>query len=302
MDDIGTSAATAGDEIDDTAVLMMFVIVDMAVEDDDARMQVLLPGLEHLGENLLCRPRGVATTVGFLVGGTGVRRVVENEKKKIDGGGERVEFSPEPVSLRAGGLVEGTVENQHEGIAHADRIETAVGKLGKPGEIVWQSDVRVTLEIVISEGGINGNAVITPGFRFRIVDGPIVGIFAGINDVATNRNEGRVLAIDGGDESLTNATVGRLRVGGIVEASVTKSDKTKIERDLKFQGHVIHGIGVSFLSVDSPSEGHGNYSQEKNKQKKDSLDGHISIRVSRLCEGRVNVISGRRVPLVSRLG
>ena len=153
---------------------------------------------------------------------------MQEQKNKIHRGGKAVELAEKPISLRTTGFVEGTVENQHHTIAHANGIEAAVGKLRKTGEVVCQRGVLVPHEVVISERRVDGNTMIAPGFRFGVIHCPVFGIFAGVDDISTHRDESGMLPINGSDQGLAYGGVGGLRVRGVVEASVSKNDKTKV--------------------------------------------------------------------------
>src|ERR1700730_12700091 len=73
-DGIGVGTATAGNEIGDPTVFVALVIMDMAVEHNNARSDVLLQFLQLLPQGLFGAARGVATAKSLFVGRTGVAR------------------------------------------------------------------------------------------------------------------------------------------------------------------------------------------------------------------------------------
>ena len=249
---------------------------------------MLLLLFQHPGERSFCGAGGVAAAIDFFIGGTGVRRMVEDEENKIDCVWKRIELTSQPISLRTGKFVERAIKNQHEAIADADGIEAVVGKLWEAREIVWQRDVGIALEIVVSEDRVDGNIVITPDFSFSVIDGPIVGAVSGVDNVSFDGDERRMFLIDRGDKGLAHGGVSGLCFGRIVEASVTEGDKAKVGGDFQPQGYRIPGRDGDRLLVDAPPVEAGHSDEEKCEEREIALGEHGGNRVTREGGRRVN--------------
>ena len=93
-DRIGVSAAAARDEVGDAAVLVTFIVVHMSGEDHDARAQLLLLFFEISGEFLFRRACAVSATIGLVIGGTGVGRMMQHDEDEIYVGGNVFNLVP----------------------------------------------------------------------------------------------------------------------------------------------------------------------------------------------------------------
>src|SRR5271169_727653 len=84
-DRVSMRSSPASDEIGDSSMLMTFVVMNVPVEHDKTRPDVLLLAFEIIRQHLFGSARGMAASEGFIVGGTGVRRVMEYQENEIDG-------------------------------------------------------------------------------------------------------------------------------------------------------------------------------------------------------------------------
>src|SRR5215831_10818188 len=139
-DGISVSAAAAGYEINDSAVLVALIVVDVAGKDDNARSQHLLPLFKIGGHPLFGWAGAVAAAKCLFVAGTGVRRVVQHNEDECSTGGEMIQPEMQPAALWAFALIKSAVESQHDPVGAAHRIEPATAKGGEPGELVTQRD------------------------------------------------------------------------------------------------------------------------------------------------------------------
>src|SRR5271169_4222207 len=99
------------------------------------------------------------------------------------------------------------------------------------------------MQIVISEHRVDGEFMVSPEGGFRVPDLPVFGIFSGIDDVATDGNEGRVFLIDSRNQGLANGRVSGFRVSRVMEARVSKRNEAKRRRHLLIEDDMIHSAG-----------------------------------------------------------
>jgi len=92
LDGICVSAASSGHEVEHTAVLMAFIVVNMPGEYDEACTRRGLTPLEHLRKVLLWCTRRMSATEKFYTRRTGVRRMMKDNKNEIDVARKRVEL------------------------------------------------------------------------------------------------------------------------------------------------------------------------------------------------------------------
>src|SRR5215470_3598690 len=103
-------AAATRYKISDPTMFVPFIVVDVAGEDHDLRAQFGLFGFEISGEFLFRRSRVVSPAVRLLITRTRIWRVMQNDKDEIGRFGQILDLVAKPVALRAGCLVERTVE------------------------------------------------------------------------------------------------------------------------------------------------------------------------------------------------
>ena len=89
---IGVRASAASHKIGDAAVFVTLVIVDVAVEYNEAGASVLLALLEEFRQLQFFGPRGVPASISFFIRRTRVRRMVEDEENEVDVNGELLEL------------------------------------------------------------------------------------------------------------------------------------------------------------------------------------------------------------------
>src|SRR5208337_1903509 len=235
-DEIGMRAATARDEISDATVLVALVVVNMAVEDDEARACALLVVFQHFSECLLGWPRGMATAKDFQVGGTGVRRMVENEEHKIHVGGKMIELGREPRTLRAGEFVEIAIENEHERIGDPRGIEAIFLEFREALEIIGEGGIQIAVQIVIANRGINRNFAFPPKRGFGVPHLPVLGVVTIQNDVSTDGDKDGIFLGNRGNQRMADFGIGGIGVRGIVEARVAEGDEAEWDGSLKLEG------------------------------------------------------------------
>src|SRR6516162_6899312 len=83
LEEIRGRTPAASNKIGDPVMLLMLVIVDVAVQDNEAGTSVELVLLEHPAKGLFLGSGGM-TTVDVLVRRAGVRRVMKDEENEID--------------------------------------------------------------------------------------------------------------------------------------------------------------------------------------------------------------------------
>src|SRR5579859_6114743 len=118
-------SASAGNEVSDAAVLMPFVVVNVSSDHYEARPGMLLPLLQQLRQRLLGVTSRVSTAKK-LIRRIGVGRMMEDQADEIHIDWQRIEFLNQPLTLRAGGLIERTIEHQQERVSGARRIVAIV--------------------------------------------------------------------------------------------------------------------------------------------------------------------------------
>ena len=89
---IGMRAPSSRHKIGDAAVLVTLVVVDVAIEHDEAGSRVLLPFLEEFRESLFLGPRRVSSSVIFFIRRTGIRWMMEDKEDEVDIRGDLVEL------------------------------------------------------------------------------------------------------------------------------------------------------------------------------------------------------------------
>ena len=89
---IGMRAPSSRHKIGDAAVLVTLVVVDVAIEHDEAGSRVLLPFLEEFREGLFLGPRRVSSSVIFFIRRTGIRGMVEDKEDEVDIRGDLLEL------------------------------------------------------------------------------------------------------------------------------------------------------------------------------------------------------------------
>lgn len=83
------------------------------------------------------------------------------------------------------------------------------------------------MKIVISQRGIYGNLMLSPGSSFGIPNLPIFRILAGVNNVATDGYERRLFIVNGLHQSLPDDGIRRFRIRGIVKSRIAKRNESK---------------------------------------------------------------------------
>jgi len=87
------------------------------------------------------------------------------------------------------------------------------------------------MEIVISQGGINGNSMFLPSRGFRVPNLPVLRIVAGIDNIATDGDEGWFVFVNGLHQSLPDNCIRYFRVRGIVKSGIPKRNESKRSGD-----------------------------------------------------------------------
>jgi len=242
-DQVGMSAAAAGDVVEDAAVFMALVIVDVAVENDNSRAEKFLPFFQKLAEGLFLRTSGVAAAKFFPVGRTGDHRVVKNQEDEVYSWGQSIQLGTEPVTLWAGEFLLRTVQNQHQAVSGAHGVEAALLELWKTSKIIAEGGLQIAFQVVVAEDGVDTDFVLAPERSFRVPDLPVLGNVSRVNDVPTDGNEGGVFLIDRCNQGVTNGGIGGFGVGGVMEARVPKGDKMEGGWHIQFQRDMTGSFG-----------------------------------------------------------
>ena len=141
--------------------------------------------------------------------------------------------------MRGREFFESAIEDQHQTVTHSNGIESASIEIREAGEVISKRGFLVALQVVIAECRINRNIVFKPDFGFGIPDLPILRVFAGVDDVASDRNERGVLLIDGRHEGLADSRIGRFGIGRVVEARITEGNESKLGGGFEGQSYRI---------------------------------------------------------------
>src|SRR5580704_8654720 len=127
-------------KVNNPAVFVALVIMNVAGEYHEAETGLGLALLKHFCYMLFRRSRRVAATKHFRIGGTGVGRMVEHEKHKVNVRRNTIQFAGQPSALWSGHLVESGIEHQRECIGCAYGVVAAIIKIREALEVVAQSN------------------------------------------------------------------------------------------------------------------------------------------------------------------
>src|SRR5258707_4538700 len=106
---------------------------------------------------------------------------------------EMIDLAVQPLSLRPGEFVERAIQDQHQGVSDAHGVETAFFDRRETRKVVSQRGFLLSMEIVISQRRVNDNFMLLPKGGFRVPNLPVLPIVAGIDNVAADGYEGRLL-------------------------------------------------------------------------------------------------------------
>src|ERR1700759_1028730 len=143
-------------------MFVALVVMNMTAEYYETRTRMKLTRLDEFGERLFGCASGMAATHRFVVAGTGVRRMVEDEKNEVQILREVVHLRGEPLALRAGKFLEVAIKDKEQRIGNAGGIVTTVLQIREALEVVAESDLQIAVQFVISDGGVDGYFVFAP--------------------------------------------------------------------------------------------------------------------------------------------
>src|SRR5580700_5776634 len=126
--------------------------------------------------------------------------MVQNNKDKLDVGGNVIELFVQPLALRTRDFLARAVENECERIGGTDGVISTLFQVREMLEIVCQSHFLTAVKIVVAERRINRDAPLTPQSSFGIPSMPVIGVVAVVNDVASDGNERGIGIGYGADE------------------------------------------------------------------------------------------------------
>src|SRR5246127_737679 len=157
------------------------------------------------------------------------------------------------------------------------------------------------MEIVISQGGINDVFMGLPKGVFQIPTLPVLRIVPGIDNIATDGDESRLLLINGLHQSLPYDGVRRFRVRGIVESRIPEGNESKLSGHIQRKHLVIRSKKRLIGGVRPAGRQRHNGKDEKTDRPKTKVRSHGSTRLIEIQEFAVKGFSDCPTVNIARL-
>src|ERR1017187_1232590 len=250
-DRVGMGASTTGDKIDHTAMFVALVVMHVPGKDYETRVSSRLPIFKKFRERVLLRSSSM-TFAEHGRRGTCIRGMMHHEENEIDVGGDVVEFALQPLALRTRELIQRTIQDEEQRVGGADRIVAAVLQVWKVAEIITESDLLISVKLVVAERRKSRDVLLMPDTGFAVVDFPVIGIGTFVNDVAGEADECGAGISDCTNQRRSHNGVRGFGVVGVMEAGVSIGNEAKRNGDVDVQ---IGGQGLGSRSFRAGNDG-----------------------------------------------